>query len=150
MAYGDGLRWLQGAAASDTDECLLWPFGRQRYAQLRLGGKVRSGTEVVLELVGRPRPGPGVENRHLCGRGRCCNPRHLRWGTHAENEADKVAHGTAGRGTNHHRAKLTDEAVVAVRASSEPLAVLAARYGVGYSTIKHARRGATWKHLPLA
>jgi hypothetical protein len=37
----------------------------------------------------------GLECRHLCGKKLCINPLHLQFGTHQENERDKVAHGTS-------------------------------------------------------
>lgn len=55
--------------------------------------------------------------------------------------------GTAGE--HNGRARLTDEAVLLIRASSERSDVLARQYGVCRNTIESARRGTTWKHLPV-
>ena len=54
------------------------------------------------------------------------------------------------RGEQRGLAKLTDAAVVEIRRAREqgvPLAELAARYGVGYTTLWKAATGRTWAHI---
>lgn len=50
-------------------------------------------------------------------------------------------------GEDHPKAKLTEEAVRAIRASDEDPQALAGRYGVGVSYIGSIRRGRVWKHV---
>ncbi len=52
------------------------------------------------------------------------------------------------RGERNVRAKLVEEQVLIIRASSEPLRVLADRYSVTTATISLIRHRRTWKHLP--
>lgn len=52
------------------------------------------------------------------------------------------------RGEAHHKTTLTENDVVAIRASSETLAVLAKRYSVTETTISHVKRRKTWAHVP--
>jgi hypothetical protein len=51
------------------------------------------------------------------------------------------------RGGRHHGAKLTDADIPAIRASTETLAVLSARYGVTQSALSCIRRRKTWTHV---
>ena len=53
---------------------------------------------------------------------------------------------TGGRtvGTRHGRAKLTLDAVAAIRQSTASIRVLATQYGVSAATVWAARRGHTW------
>lgn len=84
---------------------------------------------------------------HTCDVPACCNPDHLRIGTHADNMADKVAKGRQQRGESSGRAKLTESLVREIRSSTEDAASLARRLGVAKSTVVHARTRRTWKHL---
>lgn len=54
---------------------------------------------------------------------------------------------TAPRGARHPAARLTDEAVRAIRGSSEPQRRLAERHGVSQRTIARVRRAETWRHI---
>lgn len=141
--------WLERAAQSDTDDCLLFPYKPSaRYGSVWRDGRFQYAHVVMLDLVGRPLQ-PGQETRHTCGVARCCNPRHLRGGTHAENEADKWRHGTQGahRGESSPTSKLTEADVRAIRASTETHAVLAVHYGVNRRTIGGIRRRTSWRHV---
>lgn len=52
---------------------------------------------MVLEAFDMPRP-KGLECRHLDGDKQNCRRSNLCWGTHSENERDKIRHGTNRRG----------------------------------------------------
>lgn len=150
------LPWLERAISaallSDDDSCLsTWPFERNEHGYPRLwdGKRGRYAHHVVLELTGRRKPGPGFQARHLCGNGHlgCLHPRHLAWGTPADNTADKMRHGTCARGTRHGSAKLTEADVVAIRQSTEPNKALAARYGLSHSTVSNIISRKIWGWL---
>lgn len=72
---------------------------------------------------------------------------NLRWSTYADNQADRLLHGTHNRGSRQTNHKL-DEAVVAQLRSgrAEPAAV-ASRYGAGVKHVREAARGKDWPHV---
>ncbi len=51
------------------------------------------------------------------------------------------------RGEKHHGAKLTDNDVRAIRASSESYDELVERYGLSRNALHAAKTGRTWKHV---
>ncbi len=109
---------------------------------------------------------------HKCDNPKCCNPEHLWLGTKGDNLRDAITKGrhqappissVTGdanwqrqrpqdliRGQAHHRAKLSDEDVIAIRASCRAgvgQKSLAKRYGVARCTITRISTGETWAHL---
>jgi hypothetical protein len=104
--------FVEKCVNSDTDKCLVPAFKKKaEYPTLKHKGKEYRLAWLVLEKTKGDRP-EGLEMRHLCGNSRCCNPRHLAWGTHLENMEDQRRHGTnIGRikfGEKNQNAKLTD------------------------------------------
>lgn len=92
---------------------------------------------------------------HRCDVRACCNPAHLFVGTMADNTRDMFDKGRANKakGERHGRAKLTDEAVAAMResrAAGRSFASLAREYGVSYTVANRAITGRTWAHVPAA
>jgi hypothetical protein len=128
-------------------------FGPDGYGRLVLmqNGIRRSVAvhEIVLEAFFGPRPN-GMVTRHLDGDRSNNVPSNLLWGTHAENEADKIRHGTLLRGARHPRAKLSASQVSAIRAlHSRGLThrEIAERFPVGRSQIANIVCGLSW--IPL-
>lgn len=75
---------------------------------------------------------------------------NLRWVTAAENNADKIAHGTHVFGERSASSKLTAAMVTEARAEASrgvSHTTLAARYGVDRSVLSRAVKGKTWRHV---
>lgn len=150
------LEFIEHCLASDTDECVQPVFKpKSEYPSFTHNGVgVRIGW-VVLERTKGPRPHPTYVMRHLCGISRCCNPRHLAWGTEVENMADKKAHGREydRHGVKNPNAKLSPRDVAFIKSHARKgrgpydpgnSAELAERFGVTKATIRMIARGATW------
>lgn len=112
-------------------------------------GKIRKSLKishlVAAAFIG-PRPRRSVV-RHMNGDHTDDRAANLRYGTQRQNIGDKVEHGTMARGEGHGSARLTEIDVRAIRASTEKLAPLAARYGVSQSTISAIRHRRLWAHI---
>lgn len=92
---------------------------------------------------------------HRCDNKRCVRPDHLFLGTKADNTHDMMAKGrkNQARGEGAGKAKLTEDAVRAIRrrAEADPQIsrlALAAEYGVDARTISEVIYRQTWRHLP--
>lgn len=75
---------------------------------------------------------------------------NIRWASALENQADRHRHGTRLCGTEVAGAKLTDDAVRAIRARlarGERYPSIAADFGVSISSISLINKGRTWKHV---
>jgi hypothetical protein len=103
---------------------------------------------------------------HHCDNPRCCNPDHLYVGDSKTNVADMVSRGRHwtrsdlvrarevgrvtgsqndwARGMANPKAKLADEQVAAIRASTVGSRALAQQYGVHRTTIQRIRSGTAW------
>lgn len=150
---GAHLQWLIDRRDFGDDDCLTWPFGRNRdgRGQVAVNNRSRQAHRVMCELANGPAPSRRHEAAHSCGNGHlgCVNPRHLRWATHAENLADQIEHDTRSWGERHVLHKLTERAVREIRAlhGMETNAVLAARFGVANGTIAKVALRQRWKHI---
>lgn len=135
----------------DSDECLRWPISLNAngYGQFGLNGKMQTASRYVCEAVKGPAPSPDHHAAHNCGNKWCVNPRHLRWATPVENNADKVTHNTHNKGERHGNSKLTDKQVLAIRsmdgkASHSQIAKL---FGVSQTMVSRIIRRDGWSHI---
>jgi hypothetical protein len=144
-AEGLGLRQMYAALKSSSDDCILWEFGTScGYGMVFYEGRRRRVHRLVCELAHGEAPTDTHHAAHNCGNSMCVNPRHLRWATPEENEADKVAHGTHVAGVRHPRAKLTEADVLEIRSLEGTMTrkEIGALFGVAKSTVWdiHARK----------
>jgi hypothetical protein len=104
---------------------------------------------LILEAFIGPRP-PGLECRHLDGNSMNNRLDNLCWGTQRENMADRVRHGTDGRGEKNGSAKLTAGLILAIRFAAKhgwSQQKIGERLGVSQTNVGFILRGKTWKHV---
>lgn len=130
-----------------TDRCITWPYATDPMG--RGIGTYKSRTilasrAVCTEAHGDP-PSESHEAAHNCGNADigCVNPHHLRWKTHTENEADKLAHGTSLNGERMSNHVLTDADCEEIRSlrGKMPQTEIAAIYGVSQQHISAVQTG---------
>lgn len=121
---------------------------------VRLGGG-RNGYlyahRLIWETVNGPIP-PGLEIDHRNGKKADNRVRNLDAVTRAENVRRAVANGLAPVGEARSDAKLTDSLVREIRATVGRISAgaWARRLGVDAATVRQARAGTTWRHVPLS
>ena len=142
------------------DECWEWTAKDRTSGYGKIGRGGRGAKQVLAhravweELYG-PIPQDGSWHGrvilHTCDNRLCCNPAHLRIGTQAENVRDmdqkKRRVTVSAKGEAHYNAKLTDDDVRKIKASSESQYALARKYGVTRPMIGYIKRGKSWKHV---
>lgn len=101
---------------------------------------------VLLTFVG-PCPPDKIEARHRNGIRTDNRVENLAWATRAENLADQLIHGTRPRGEDKPHAKLTEDAVRAIRRDPRGSKLVGAEYGVSGQTILAIRRRTKWAHV---
>lgn len=138
----------------DGDDCLLWPFNRDKntgYAHMRKDGVPCLVSRVACEARHGSPPTPEHQALHSCASGHlgCVNPMHLRWGTRLENAADAIADGVLAHGEGHYQASLTnDEAreIAALKGKSRNKYV-AKQFGITPSKVSRIWGGSAWSHV---
>ena len=105
---------------------------------------------VSYELERGPIP-EGHDVMHACDTPLCVNPHHLSVGTRVDNMQDAARKGRTWKGgmpgVRNGRAKITEDDVRAIRASTEPTADLAKRYGIYTTMVSRIRAGKAWKSV---
>lgn len=119
---------------------------------LSISGKVhdRYVHRLVCEAYHGPCPNDR-ECRHRNGVRSCNQPGNLQWATKAENEADKIIHGTVNSGERNGQAKLNEAMVIEARrrvAAGEQIKDVAADFSMRAARLRDAVRGKKWRHLP--
>ena len=128
---------------------ILKPFnGRKGYLRVSLNQKMLQIHRLVLAAFVGPCPEKFV-GAHIDGDKRNNTVENLKWASHKENESHKRQHGTALLGEKCPSAKLTEDIVRKIRLEHRPGTnpVLAKKYGVGITTIRHIIIGKTWTHV---
>ena len=144
--------WVKVKTGS-ADECWPWMFGidSRGYGHLQFNGGPMRAHRVAYQLAkGEIPKGEGHHGTvvmHMCDNKLCCNPEHLRLGSHADNMADMKAKGRrAGIGTGAHngRAKLTLEQARAIKADKRGKRTIAKQFDVSPAQVQRIRLGKQW------
>ena len=113
-------------------------------------GEHNQRTSKVHQLVASAFIGPkpnGLEVGHIDGVRGNNAASNLKYTTKRDNQADRIAHGTAPHGTKNPMAKLTAEQVSAIRQAVGSQQAIADVFGVSQSNVSFIRRGLTWTHI---
>ncbi len=135
-------RWLRRKPSKDAGGYFVLPLCRESGRSMMKVHRL-----VLLTWVG---PARGMVARHLNGDPSDNRLENLRWGTHAENTADKMRHGTQTKGENVNTAKLTVGDVVEVRRLDDAgwsRQALACFFGVTPQMIGYIVRRQSWSHI---
>jgi hypothetical protein len=120
--------------------CLEWMLYRNPagYGQIRVNYKLWLVPRFVYTKCVADIP-EGLIIMHTCDNPSCINPEHLRLGTHAQNQRDKMYKGRGNAGVQNGQAKLTLEQVERIRQlhsiEGRSLASIGREYHVGRSCI---------------
>ena len=121
------------------------------YPRVRLWDRGKTEKVFVHVLVAEAflgdRPEGAILVRHIDGDP--ANPRwdNLEYGTHKDNEADKLRHGTRVWGERSHLSKLTEAQVVEIRRNDKSNAVIAKDYGVTRQLVWQIKTNRIWKWI---
>lgn len=136
---------------TEVDGCWEWagPRDQDGYGCLYVtvnGQLVQRAHRAAWALFRGPIP-EGTLVRHRCDNPPCCNPDHLRLGTHQDNTDDKVSRNRQASGRRLPQTRLTDEEVREIRATYRVVkrksnaTELAETYGVSQRYIMHLVSG---------
>ena len=133
-------------------ECIEWHKARtvKGYGTVRVGGR-RLYAHRLAYCKANGLDYDDIKGKivmHTCDNPPCCNPAHLKLGTHEDNVADRVAKGRSATGVAHGLSKLDWDKVAEIRALSASGATqrgLGKLYGVASPTIHQILHNRTWK-----
>lgn len=145
-APGKPMAFIARALSHQGEGCLEWPYGTHSfgYGVLNIKGRLTYAHVLVCEKIHGHCPAEKAQVAHSCGNPICVNPNHLRWATVAENQNDRIDHGTSNRGERHGRHKLTEKDVRQIRSSRMTHISLGEKYGVHPVTIGSIKSGKLW------
>ncbi len=97
-----------------------------------------------------PKPSVKHEIRHIDGNKKNPHKQNLAWGTPKDNAKDRAVHGRTCMGENHPRAKVNQEAVLAIRErwrGGESFKSLATKYGISPTQASNICRERSWSNV---
>jgi hypothetical protein len=143
--------WLRVQLGTES-ECWPWVGAhRNGYGAIKHGRQVLSSHVVAYVLHHGPVPA-GLIITHTCDNRICCNPRHLKAGTFADNVVDMHSRRiiAAPRGVEVANHILTPELVMRIRAFRRDgvgSAEIAKRLNVTLDSVRGVVSGRNWRHI---
>lgn len=148
--------WSKVDRSGGPDACWPWIASRlvDGYGQFFCCGTMRRAHRIAWMLFAGVLP-EELCVLHRCDNPPCVNPAHLFLGTVVENNSDmtRKGRGVFLFGSANGSALLTEDVVLDIRrewATGISPRRIAARRGIGYTTVYDIVRGRRWGHLPLS
>ncbi len=142
--------YCQKVDKQSPDDCWEWTAGRVSagYGTMWLQGKMRRANRIAYFLKTGKWPAL-LHVLHSCDNPACCNPAHLRLGTHNDNMTDMSARGRIPFGADHYNAKLTEKEVLEIREELKnpyrgQVTALAKKYKVSQPVISRVKTRKIW------
>ena len=134
--------------------CWLWALscGRNGYGSTSRNGKTVGAHRLVYQIVHKIADADMSSDIfvcHKCDTPSCVNPDHLFMGTAQDNTSDCLKKGRSARGERSGSSKLTEADVILIRQDSRSNSELGKIFGVHKNTLRRARVGETWTHIPI-
>lgn len=149
-------KWIDPSVGNDA--CWEWKGAHKKpqgYGIVSAGGRQLKAHRLVYAVLVGP-VSNDVYVCHSCDNPPCCNPAHLYLGTQSNNMIDRRERGrdNSRKGEAHHKAKLTDADILAIRAEWNATARhygllqrLSRQYDVHPDTISRVVHRKGWDHL---
>jgi hypothetical protein len=148
-------RFFDRVSPEPNTGCWLWVgcISSNGYGQARVDGRLIRTHRLSWLIHHGVDPG-SAHVLHRCDNPTCVNPSHLRLGTHLDNMRDMArkrrAHKSGARGQNNGSAKLSPDAVVALRAmhaAGTRITEVARAFGVSRAQARNVVLRVHWRHL---
>ena len=133
-----------------TDGCWKWlgSFDKDGYPNFWDGDnqKMMRGHQYSAELHLGDRKGKCV--LHKCDNPSCVNPDHLFFGTHLDNQHDKVSKNRHAKGESQGHHKLTETQVREIRhRRSDSYKIICKEFDLAPSTVYRIWHSQSWSHI---
>ncbi len=147
--------WSHVDKSGGPDACWPWVLAvnESGYGTTSMVGRMWLAHRLAYSLHTKEDPGTMCV-LHSCDNPPCCNPLHLRLGTHEDNMRDMAvrnrAHASRNQGSKGHFSKLTESDVSSILgklSDGHTLSQLAVEYDVHYATIRRIRSRQIWRHV---
>lgn len=140
-------------AKRTENDCIEWQRYRDAdgYGKWRIDGEKRNVPRLVCALI-YGSPLPGQQALHSCDNPPCINPDHLRWGTHRDNNDDKIIRQRLA-GEKHPLARFTDAQIWQLKMDIANGADVVSAYkalGLSRYQFHNIKAGKSWKHIKLS
>ena len=127
-------------------ECVSHAPGSHGYPQIHWNGGNRLLHRVIGERMVDGHDA-NLEILHKCDNHKCINPKHMRYGTHADNMRDMSTKFRGGFGERAGNAVLTDALVYWIRKCGLDEKEISELVGCTSRNIRFVLQGKTWRHL---
>lgn len=143
--------WSKVDTSGGNDSCWNWIAGKHHSGRgvIEWHGRQWIASRLAYVLT-NGKISEEFQVLHSCDNPACCNPRHLRSGTHQDNMDDKTLRGRNVNGEKNGRHKITTLQVEEIRnryEAGESSTSLGVELGLDRHTILKIAKGKSWKNI---